>query len=231
MAREATHDIFEQNLFAYYLMALAVSLVLLDVSRGRIRRSVLAWLAAVTLVFCVGASPAFDFVSWGGYLRELVPLFVVAPLLLVILVRILRGDASRDMLPWLVVVACALLSWPTHADPLSFPSVTWFWQGVLVVPGSCSPRACFSPKCDGVRGHHHMFVACTISPGSSIGTEVHPARRGMVSTSGSDVGGSCAPIDRTSGPSAITMPAGTRSSCHNHSGSGARSESGDHSGH
>ena len=135
MAREATHDIFEQNLFAYYLMALAVSLVLLDVSRGRIRRSVLAWLAAVTLVFCVGASPAFDFVSWGGYLRELVPLFVVAPLLLVILVRILRGDASRDMLPWLVVVACALLSWPTHADPLSFPSVTWFWQGVLVVPG------------------------------------------------------------------------------------------------
>ena len=50
--------VFEQNLFGYYFMALAVSLVLLDVLHGRIRGQLVAWLALVML--------AFDPVPWGS---------------------------------------------------------------------------------------------------------------------------------------------------------------------
>jgi hypothetical protein len=50
--------VFEQNLFGYYFMALAVALVLLDAVHGHIRRQLVAWLALLTL--------AFDPVPWGS---------------------------------------------------------------------------------------------------------------------------------------------------------------------
>ncbi len=50
--------VFEQNLFGYYFMALAVSLILLDVVQGRIRGQLVAWLALVML--------AFDSAPWGS---------------------------------------------------------------------------------------------------------------------------------------------------------------------
>jgi hypothetical protein len=40
--------VFEQNLFGYYFTALAVSLVLLDVIRGRIRGQLVLWITLVT---------------------------------------------------------------------------------------------------------------------------------------------------------------------------------------
>ena len=42
--------VFEINLWGYYFMAVAVSLVLLDVLNGRIRVALIVWLVAVTLV-------------------------------------------------------------------------------------------------------------------------------------------------------------------------------------
>ena len=43
--------VFEQNIFGYYFLALAVMLVLVDVQRGRIRETLVAWIAMVTLVY------------------------------------------------------------------------------------------------------------------------------------------------------------------------------------
>jgi hypothetical protein len=127
--------VFEQNLFSYYFMALTVSLVLLDVVRGHIRSSLVAWLAAVTLVFCIFGGPAFGFIGWGGYLNNIVAFLIVAPALLMILLRVLRGGGTHNLLPWMAVGACAILMWPSHIDPLSHRLVTWLWQVILVIPG------------------------------------------------------------------------------------------------
>ena len=43
--------VFEQNLFGYYFMALAVSLLILDVVHGQLRGQVVAWLSLVVLAF------------------------------------------------------------------------------------------------------------------------------------------------------------------------------------
>ncbi len=134
--------VFEVNLYGYYFMALAVSLVLLDVARGYVRSSTVAWLAAVALVFCLGRA-AFNPVLWGTlgagdlgtYVPNLVPLFIVAPALLAILLRVLRGGRSPNALAWLAVAGCALLTWPSQIDPLSHTLATWFWQVAIVVPG------------------------------------------------------------------------------------------------
>ena len=66
--------VFEQSLFGYYFMAVAVVLVLLDVTQGRVRPSVITWLALVTLVF----NP----LPWGSDLvHNALPLWFWQPLL------------------------------------------------------------------------------------------------------------------------------------------------------
>ncbi len=127
--------VFEQNLFAYYFMALAVSLVLLDVVRGHLRNSTLAWLAAVGLEFCLSPSQGFQPVSWAGSIQRVFPLLVLTPVLLVLLLRIHRGRSIRNLWPWLAVAACALLAWPGQADAPLHQPVRWLWQVALVVPG------------------------------------------------------------------------------------------------
>ena len=128
--------VFEQNLFAYYFMALAVSLVLLDAVRGQLRNTLLAWLAAVALVFCFRQGDAFEQgVRWGGAVQDFVPFVVLVPVLLVMLRRVLRGDLDRSILPWLGVAACAIITWPGHVSPLDLRHVGWLWQMVVVIPG------------------------------------------------------------------------------------------------
>ena len=127
--------VFEDLIVAYYFMALAVSLVLLDVVRGHIRRSTVAWLAAVAVVFCFFGGQAFNEVAWGGSLRRLVPLLIVVPALLATLLAVLRGEGRRKLLPWLAVAACALVMWAGHVDTTDHRLVVWLWQVLLVVPG------------------------------------------------------------------------------------------------
>ena len=116
-------------------MALAVSLVLLDVVRGYVRSSTVAWLVAVVLVFCFLRSPSFASIGLGGYVRSLDPLLFLAPAVALMLLRAPRGAGSWNLLPWLGVALCALLTWPGHAPPYGLQSVAWFWQVVLVVSG------------------------------------------------------------------------------------------------
>jgi hypothetical protein len=128
--------VFEANLFSYYFMALAVSLVLLEVTRGAIRRTVFAWLVLLTLWICRLSFAPFGVVHWGGYLQnDVIPLLIGAAALLVILNRVLRGGDRRTLWPWVVVAAVDLFTLLPSKNGFTTGQIIWFWQVVLVVPG------------------------------------------------------------------------------------------------
>ena len=128
--------VFEANLFPYYFMALAVSLVLLEVTRGSIRRSVAAWLIALTLWTCRISVLAFGVNRWGRYLQnDVIPLFVGAAVLLVILTCVLRGGGRRTLWPWVAVAAVDLLTLLPSHNEFTTGRALWFWQVVFVIPG------------------------------------------------------------------------------------------------
>jgi hypothetical protein len=127
--------VFEQNIFVYYFMALAVCVVLLDVTRGTIRQATAAWLTAVVLVFCFVRGVSFESLGAGGYVHDLYPLAFLIPLVALALLFGSGGRRTQDLVCWLGVAVCALLTWPGHAPPFGLDTEAWFWQVVLVVTG------------------------------------------------------------------------------------------------
>ena len=129
--------VFEQNLFGYYFMALAVSLVLLEVERGYIRSSFIAWLAMVSIVYAIGplAVDFFD-VARVGEGRTVFPILVILLALLIIIREVVRRGSRWNITIWIAVVVGTLVEWNARADPLSHPLATWFWQIVLVATGT-----------------------------------------------------------------------------------------------
>jgi hypothetical protein len=130
--------VFEQALFGYYFMALAVTLVLLDVVVGHIRRSLVCWLAMVTLVFLVGPTTSHAVLhrsSWGHGVQVALTPVVVVLAVLVIARLVVRGGPRRDLFAVIGLLVGALLVWPSTNDPVSghLPSVVW--QVVLVLLG------------------------------------------------------------------------------------------------
>lgn len=117
--------VFEQNLFGYYFMALAVSLFVLDVVRGQLRGQVVAWLSLVVLAF----DPAPRIHVLSVYLPSV--LMVIA--CLVILWSVRHGRVHWYLVAWVVVVALAFASYPigSFRNPLPI----WLWQVVLVSTG------------------------------------------------------------------------------------------------
>jgi hypothetical protein len=128
--------LFEVSLFGYYLMALAVSLVLLNVVCGHIRGQLLAWLALVTVV----TNPVpWGFVSnsvpWGLHERELLPFIAIGLGLLVIAFDALRGQLRWYLIGWLAIVTIAFGRLPWSHSPYRSAFPNWFWQIALLVPG------------------------------------------------------------------------------------------------
>jgi hypothetical protein len=129
--------VFEQNLFGYYFMALAVCLVLLDVIRGRIRGELVAWVAVVTLLFSpVPYGLAFNARSWGHQVDAALPLtFMVIALTLIAL------DAAHRRVRWylvfsFIIVVAAFAQWPPWMTlPLRPAWPRWLWQIILVGSG------------------------------------------------------------------------------------------------
>ena len=123
----AVRLVFEENLFGYYFMAVAVSLVLLDVVAGRVRGTMLAWLVIVSLAF----SPVFL-----GYQKT--PMSGSVPLILVTLVLAsLLGYAVTRRLKlykkiWFAfaVGVCEFTMWGLSHHVYVIP--TWWWQVTLV---------------------------------------------------------------------------------------------------
>ena len=129
---------FEQALFGYYFMALAVTLLLLDVVVGHVRRSLVCWMAMVTLVFLVGPTTSYAVLhrsSWGHHVQMALPPAVLILAVLVIGLGVLHGAPRRSLLVWIGLLVGALMAWPSTNNPLSghLPSV--WWQVVLVLLG------------------------------------------------------------------------------------------------
>jgi hypothetical protein len=126
--------VFEQQLFGYYFMAMAVTLVLLDVVRGHLRASLVAWLATVSMVYLLG-STALSLVSspWQRLLDVLIPAAVILMGLALVVRQVARNDLNWMCVLWLGMVAAALVSW-SATDVIGTPP-TWFWQVVLVPLG------------------------------------------------------------------------------------------------
>ena len=95
--------VFEANLFTYYFMALAVTLALLEVTQGSIRRTVAAWFAALTLVGIRMGGMIFGAARWEQVLqRRGIPILFGAAALLAILFRCRATTAETWCrgLPW-----------------------------------------------------------------------------------------------------------------------------------
>ena len=127
--------VFEQLIVAYYFMALAVALVLLDVARGHLRR---------TTVGVVGGGGGGVLLLRGsglqrGRLGDLSaaarPVAHRGPGAPGHPPRRPPGWGLRKLFPWLAVAACALLMWAGHVDTTDHRLTVWLWQVLLVVPG------------------------------------------------------------------------------------------------
>ena len=128
--------VFEANLFAYYFMALSVTVVLLEVTRGSIRRTAVAWIAALTLVTSHISVLPFGPTRWGGYVqKDVIPLLLGGAALLAILRLVIRDGDRRNLWPWVAVAAVDLFTLLPGGNAFSAGNVIWFWQVVLVVPG------------------------------------------------------------------------------------------------
>ncbi len=162
--------VFEQQLFGYYYMALSVSLVLLDVVRGRIRPSLIAWLATMSMVYVL-ASTQLDLLRspWLSLARNLIPLSVIL-LAVALLVHEVRtsGPAWRFAL-WVAMIVGALITW-NETDVLGVPP-SWFWQVVLVPLGiALAAGPLFAQIRSHDRGSPHGHAPSAMSP-SQLGPE------------------------------------------------------------
>lgn len=125
--------VFEENLFGYYFMAVAVSLVMLDVMGGRLRGYTVAWLALLTVAF----NPFHvGFVS--NLTSRALPLYNATPIvLLALFVLSVTYDALHRRfrvykIVWIVVVALTIENrlWGLSQSILVVPR--WLWQVILV---------------------------------------------------------------------------------------------------
>jgi hypothetical protein len=123
--------VFEDNIFSYYYMALAVTLVILDVVRGRIRQTLVAWVAMITLVYTEPTIIVWR-QSWDQDARRWIPVIIMVVGLLLIVRDVLRHSLGWNTAMWAAAVLTALIMWPVSSDPVHFQVVTWLWQVVLV---------------------------------------------------------------------------------------------------
>lgn len=125
--------VFEQNIFGYYYMALAVALLIVDVLGGRIRETLIAWYALILLA--MGESTISIVIwrqSWNQDARHWIPAIIIIGSLLWIVRCVLRHKLSWTLAVWGGVVVAALLVWPVSSDPLRHQPVTWLWEVILV---------------------------------------------------------------------------------------------------
>jgi hypothetical protein len=129
--------VFEQGLFGYKFLALAVMLVLLSVVRGQSFAKLAVWIVLVTLLWNpVPYGLAFNARSWGYDAVAALPAIAVGAA-----VAVLVWDAAHHRVRWylvaaLVVAVCAFANWPPWAlTPVRAPIPLWLWQVLLLSSG------------------------------------------------------------------------------------------------
>jgi hypothetical protein len=129
--------VFEQSLFGYYFMALAVSLIMLDVVRGQIRGPMLAWLALGIFVFNpVPFGEAVNAEPWGFDVATGIRFALMASVIVIIVRDAFHLRIRAYLAAWFVLVALSFFNWPPWADlPFRHPLPIWWWQLALVGSG------------------------------------------------------------------------------------------------
>ena len=129
--------VFEEGLFGYKFMALAVMLTLVALVKGEIRGTLLAWLAMATLAF--EPIPAGDLInarSWSDHADAALPLLFIATVLAIIVYDAVHRRVRWYLIAWFVIAACAFLQWPLWSfDSIRTALPLWFWQLVLLPTG------------------------------------------------------------------------------------------------
>ena len=179
--------VFEEGLFGYKFMALAVMLVILAVVQGRVRGRLIAWLALVTLAFDpVPVGYAINARSWGYHVASALPLICIAIVLLLIVWDALHRRIRWYLVAWFAIAAWAFLQWPLWSpDSLRAPFPKWFWQVVLLSTGvvmAVGPlvremRNGTGNEDAGLRRKRGTETRHSTRPGRSVGGRVTPATR------------------------------------------------------
>ena len=130
--------VFEEGLFGYKFLALAVMLILLAIVRGEIRGRLVAWLALATLAFePIPAGPlSINARSWNDHAAAALPLIFIAVVLVLVAYDAFHRRVRWYLIACFVVAAWAFLQWPLWSlDSLRAPFPHWFWQLVLLPTG------------------------------------------------------------------------------------------------
>ncbi len=128
--------VFEENLWGYYFMALAVILIVLESVRGRLRPAVVAWLLTVTLAFDpLPAGFQTNSKIWVIYAREDLPKIVVGIVALYVVTSFLRRRFRWFWLTWTIFAAVAFVHYPILDVLVRHAWPTWLWQVLLVSSG------------------------------------------------------------------------------------------------
>ena len=128
--------VFEVNLWAYYFMALAVSLVVLEAVRGRLRPTVVGWLLASTLAFDPLPGVFQSNAQVGDiYARLDSAEVVVGVAALYVVISLVRKRVRWFWLGWVVFATLAFVH-IAGVDVLEqYIWRTWVWQVLLVPSG------------------------------------------------------------------------------------------------
>ena len=128
--------VFEENLFGYYFMALAITLVFSDAVRGRLRFAVLGWLALTTIAF--PTIPWGFFSNWTGFGNRFHAELPTVEIAIAVIAAL--ACLRRRRLPWylplgivLAIVAGYPAMWGLKASSSVLPG--WAWQLILVPSG------------------------------------------------------------------------------------------------
>ncbi|MFI5035629.1 MAG: hypothetical protein ACHQFZ_05435 [Acidimicrobiales bacterium] len=132
----AVRLVFEQNLFGYYFMALAVALVVREVIHGQFRLRLLTWILVLTVAFnAIPSNFGSRWEPWGGFAFDAVCAFVACFLLAVATRDLARGRVRIDA--WLTF-AFVIVVFRTQIFEGSIVHQTlsdWLWQLILVPTG------------------------------------------------------------------------------------------------
>ena len=132
----ALRVVFEENFFGYYLLALAVALIVLDTVRGRIRGPVVAWIAATGLAF----NPIFFFFGyykgpWGFYNLRLYPITFLVVVIVAMVKDLRTGRVQIYLVLSLALVVTTSLNQLLGVVAYDSAVPKWLWQVILVPTG------------------------------------------------------------------------------------------------
>jgi hypothetical protein len=199
--------VFEVN-YLYYFMPLAVSLILMDVIRRRIRWYLVIWIVLVTLAFGLN-SWGFDPTSqpWGLHWRDILALSLMAAALAVVLVEAVRARVRWSVVASLVAAGLAIANLPPRGgDGVLHPLPDWLWMLTLLVAG--------------VTMAVEPLISLALSRSSRTWHQSGPARIGQASpVAGKSAAGAGTTLPR---PAALGYVAGTATGFGEKSGDSGR---------